>query len=895
MSTNNLNNIFRENVVKPSLRMKGLLTIGLAFVCASSILLSTALLPMQAAYAQQQLTQQQIEQFKRLPQAQQEALARQYGIDLSMIERQGASTRAIEDPETTRPRDEREPSYDSERDQEDEKRRAEKEKELKPFGYSIFASQPTTFAPVTNAPVPGNYRIGAGDTVMVQMFGQESVSHTLIVDREGRITIPRLGPLTVAGLSYDELKALIRNEISTRMIGMQAAVSMGELRSMQIFVLGEAYQPGAYTVSSLTTISQALLASGGVSDIASLRNVQLKRAGETIVEFDLYDLLIKGDASKDRILQPGDAVFIPSRGPLVAVDGEVVRPALYELKAGETLADAVRFAGGNTASAHMASLRIQGVRDGVRRVTTVDGQRQGSYALRDGDQVYVPRIAEVIDNAIVVSGAVSRQGAVEWRSGIRVNDILRSPTQDLLPDADLNYGLIVREHPDTFELKLYQFDLASAMRGEPEHNLALRPRDELIVFGRFQSSADRILAGFASEDYIAEHDEALEKLELENSLLPEAQRLSKNELVIYQKHSRKKILARVLARVRTQGRVDGSSRTVRISGEVRFPGEYPMVENASVAGYVAAAGGLRDSAHLARAEITRTVMENGVANTDYMSFNLYDALLGNNESSAEVKISARDQINIFRIPEWQNTLDVVVAGEVRFPGTYAVRRGETLRDVIERAGGLTDYAFLEGAIFTRDEIRDQERQRLQALTRELRQEMAQISLTEGGVANYTEMNQLLNDLVRTEAVGRLIVNLADIIDGRRDRDIELRDGDRLVIPGQRRTVSIIGEVQMPSTYRYDEGLSVRDYIERSGGAKRRADDKRIFVVRADGSVEPYSNRRGWFSSNNRVALQPGDTIVVPLNTSYQDNIQLWATSTQILYQMAVAVAAINSI
>ena len=867
------------------------ITPGIVLICASGLLLGSTFLPSQNADAQQELTPQQIEQFKRLPRAQQEALARQYGIDLSMLERQGASSRAPEEPETTRPRDERERADDRERDQEDEKRRAEKEQELKPFGYSIFAGQPTTFAPVTNAPVPGNYRIGAGDTVMLQMFGQESVSHTLIVDREGRITIPRLGPLTVAGLSYDELKELIRNQVSTRMIGMQAAVSMGELRSMQIFVLGEAHQPGAYTVGSLTTISQALLASGGVSDIASLRNVQLKRAGETIVEFDLYDLLINGDASADRILQPGDAVFIPSRGPLVAVDGEVVRPALYELKAGETLADAVRFAGGNTASAHMASLRIQGVRDGVRRVTTVDGQRQGSYALRDGDHVYVPRIAEVFDNAIAVSGAVSRQGAIEWHSGIRVNDILRSPTQDLLPDADLNYGLIVREHPETFELKLYQFDLASAMRGDAAHNLALQPRDELIVFGRFQSSAERIRAGFASEEYVAEYDKAREKLELENSLKPERERLSRSELTVYHKNSRQMILDRVLSRVRTQGQVDGTGRTVRVNGEVRFPGEYPMVENASVAGYIAAAGGLRDSAHLARAEITRTIMEDGMANTDYVSFSLYDALLGN----ADVQVGARDQINVFRIPEWQNTVDVVLEGEVRFPGTYAVRRGETLRDVLERAGGLTDYAFVEGAVFTREEIREQERQRLQALTRELRQEMAQISITEGGVGNYAEMNQLLNDLVSTEAVGRLVLNLGDIIGGVGERDIELRDGDRLVIPGQRRTVSIIGEVQMPSTYRYDAGLSVRDYIERSGGAKRRADDKRIFIVRADGSVEPYSNRRGWFSSNNRVALQPGDTIVVPLNTSYQDNLQLWATSTQILYQMAVAIAAINSI
>lgn len=890
--------------MKRGLYRKRLVKAGIALFCvtlsASGLMLGSSFLPIQAAAAQQssgQPTQAQIEQFKRLPRAQQEALARQYGIDISLLERQGASSGAPDDPETVRPRDgSRNGSQEREREDREEREKREQEPELKPFGYLIFAGQPTTFAPVNNAPVPGNYRIGAGDTVLVQLFGQESVNHTLVVNREGRITIPRLGPLTVAGLSYDELKELIRNQVNTRMIGMQAAVSMGELRSMQIFVLGEAYQPGAFTVSSLTTISQALMASGGVSDIASLRNVQLKRAGETIVEFDLYDLLINGDASADRILQPGDAVFIPSRGPMVAVKGEVVRPALYELKANETLADAIRFAGGPAAAAHLPTVRVQGVRDGQRQVLTVNAVSEARQRLRDGDEVHIPRVAEVLDNAITITGAVSRSGAFEWRQGIRINDILRSPTQDLLPDADLNYGLIIRHSRENFELRLFQFDLASAMRGDAAHNLALQPRDELIIFSRFAAEESRIEAGFASAERIQAVEEKMADMKLENDLLPERERLAAEDMVIYAENSRQELLKRVFARLRAQGQGDGTGRSVRVSGEVRFPAEYPMVENASVAGYIAAAGGLRDSAFLGRAEITRTVitrteMAGDTANTDHVAFNLYDAILG----TTEVELRARDQINVFRIPEWQNTVDVVLEGEVRFPGTYAVRRGETLRNVIERAGGLTDYAFVEGAVFTREEIREQERRRLQALTEELRQEMASISLTEGGVANYSELNQLLNDLTGSEPVGRLVVNLAEIIRGETARDIELRDGDRLVIPGMRSTISIIGEVQVASTYRYDERLTVRDYLERSGGVKRRADDKRIFVVRADGSVVPYSQRRGWFSSNNRVELMPGDTIVVPLNTSYKDNLQLWSTSTQILYQMAVAIAAINSI
>lgn len=869
---------------------RGLLKLAQGAFCAIGLTVSVSFLPVQVSHAQapsQQLTPAQIEQFKQLPRAQQQALARQYGIDLSMIERQGMGVQDMQsDPETLRPRD---LSAEEMRLQEEEEQKAQedknKEPELKPFGYNIFAAQPTTFAPVNNAPVPGSYRIGAGDSVLIQMYGQESITHNLVVDREGRLTIPSIGPLTVAGLSYDELKALIHDQVKNRMIGMQAAVSMGELRSMQIFVLGEAHQPGAYTVSSLTTISQALLASGGISDIASLRNVQLKRAGETIVEFDLYDLLIRGDASKDRLLQPGDAVFIPSRGPLVSVDGEVVRPALYELKAGETLADAMMFAGGALASGHLSSVQIQGVRNGQRQVSTVNAATQGERALLDGDNVYVPPIAQAIDNAVVLSGAVTRPGAIEWRSGLRINNVIPSPTQYLQADADLNYGLVLRQEPSDFSLKVYQFDLASALSGDAEQNLLLQPRDEIFVFSRFQDEANRIQAGFAAEQEEQEYEQAKQALELNNALLPTRQQLAKEKLIVYTENSRQVLLESIFARLR------GSGRIVRVSGEVQFPREYPMVENPSVGGYVSAAGGLRDSAYLARAEITRMVSENDGVTTDYLQFNLYDALIGNEA----VKVLERDQINIFRIPDWLNTVQVTLEGEVRFPGTYDVRRGETLLNVVERAGGLTDYAFTQGAIFSREEIREQERARVAALTRELRQEMASISLTEGGVTNYGEFNQLLNDLGGAEPIGRLVLDFDKILSGDRSRDIQLSDGDRLLVPSQRNTISVIGEVQMPATYRFDDALSVVDYLELTGGLKERGDDDRIFVVRANGSVVPYSERRGWFSSTNQVSLQPGDTIVVPLNTAYTDNLELWVTGTQILYQMAVAITAVSRI
>src|SRR5690554_1522063 len=259
-------------------------------------------------------------------------------------------------------------------------------------------------------------------------------------------------------------------------------------------------------------------------------------------------------------------------------------------------------------------------------------------------------------------------------------------------------------------------------------------------------------------------------------------------------------------------------------------------------------------------------------------------------------IRARDKLNIFRIPEWQDTVDVKIAGEVRFPGTYSVRRGEMLSDLIERAGGLTDYAYANAAVFTREEIRQREGERIEGLVRTLRQELASISLTEGNrLGDYEQLNLLLNDLQGAAPVGRLVLNLPDIITGKKNRDIELRDKDSIHIPAISNSVSIVGEVHMPSTYRFDPAYSVREYIGRSGGTKRRADTDRMFVIRANGEVVPYSPRRGWFSSSERVALEPGDTIVVPLDSSYKATSEVWATSTQIIYQLAVAAAAISRI
>lgn len=859
-----------------------------------------------AGHAAPTPTPAQLQMFKNLPAEQQQALASQYGVSIPSGGQQATSysnPQVIEARDTT--------SHSETKKQSAE---ATKSGSLKRFGLDLFAGSPSTFAPISNVPVPSNYTVGAGDEIVIQLFGKENQTYRLRVNRAGVINFPELGPVQVAGMKFSEVRQSLTTRVEEQMIGMRADISMGELRSMQIFVMGDAYKPGAYTVSALTTISQAIYFSGGLSDSGALRDVQLKRDGKVIAKLDLYDLLLKGDASDDLRLMPGDVVYIAAVGPTVAIKGQVNRPAIYELKPGENYQNAVAMAGGFTANADDTQVEVKRYQpNGSREVLTLDltSNQAKRTVLKNGDAITIAKKNDELTRYIELQGDVAQPGYREWKPGLKVADLFSSLDSAFNRTADVNYALLVREINPQRDIEVLQFNLANALlKPDSRDNLMLESRDRIVVFNRL---SNRNLALLDEDQATAKSlDEAKQDARNDQSQSQQASsqsvsqknvqqllgdtHVSAQELQQLKSNTRRALLAPILLKLQEQSRLGLAPQVAEVFGEVKYPGRYPITENMSVSGLIEAAGGLTYDAFTINAELARRAIDanDERTTTQIQRIDLRKAL--EKRANSDVLIQGRDRLNVLEKPAANLQQTVVLQGEVRFPGTYTVRRGETMSQLLQRAGGLTEFANPKGAIFTREALRQQEQKLLNQYAEEMRKETVKKTFradnnSSSVITDPEKTLQFVEEASKSKALGRMVVQLNRVMLEDPAADFTLEDGDFLYVPTFRNTVSIMGEVQVPVTYLLDNSLDVEDYISKAGGAKKQADEDRIFVIRADGSVfKPTSSY--WFGSHHP-DLEAGDTIVVPLDTNYRDALNIWTAATQILYQTGVAVNALN--
>jgi protein involved in polysaccharide export with SLBB domain len=551
-------------------------------------------------------------------------------------------------------------------------------------------------------------------------------------------------------------------------------------------------------------------------------------------------------------LLPSDVIFIPPVGATVGLSGEVRRPAIYELKNETSAAQLLELGGGLLPEADPTIATLERVNEQRQRVT-VDVNLAGSAGrgqpLRSGDILRIPTIRPTLDDSVVISGHVHRPGEYQFRPGMRLADVLSS-LDELEPNADQRYILVRREIPADRSVRVFSADLEKALEMPAgAANFELAPRDRIFVFDR-ESGRDRIIQPLMRE-------------------------------------------------LQMQSRIGEPTLEVSIAGKVKVPGKYPLEPGMRVSDLLRAGGSLDEAAYGGQAELTRyEVSASGSRQAELIEIDLRKALDG--DATANLALRPFDYLVIKEVPLWAAQEEVEIRGEVKFPGRYPIHRGETLRSVMARAGGLTDLAFADGAVFTREELKERERKQLATLATRMESDLAQASLMSAQEAGkdagqaLAVGQSLLANLREAKPVGRLVIDLDRASSARAgsEQDIVLKDGDRLIVPRVTQEVTVMGEVQSATSHLYRADLARNDYISMSGGLTPRGDEDRIYVVRADGSVVTRTDN-AWFNAGG-VDIKSGDTIVAPLDLERMRPLPFWTAVTTIVYNLAIAAAAVTS-
>jgi protein involved in polysaccharide export with SLBB domain len=657
------------------------------------------------------------------------------------------------------------------------------------FGQRYFDEAERT--PVDRVPVPVDYVLGPGDELYIRAWGSLDMDYRATIDRNGQINIPRVGSIGIAGLKAGEVEGHLRSQVGRIFRNFSLNVTLGQLRSVQVFVVGQARRPGSYTVSSLSNLISVILSTGGPGANGSMRHVQLKRDGQVVSELDIYDFLVRGSKGNNARLQPGDVIVFNPAGPRVALMGALDTPAIYELKAGgESIADVLAYGGGTNASTNPNNAQLERIDNSnpaaprvvsmVELAGAVDRAR-----LRDGDILTLFGVAPRFSNAVTLRGNVAAPLRYPFTPGMRISE--------LIPD-----------------------------------------REALIT-----------------PDYY----------------------VRKNKLVQF---------------------TNGSDvSAAKLERDVRNLLDEPNWEYAAIE----------------RLNTDRVAME-------LIPFNLGKAVI-DRDPAHDLVLQPGDVITIFgradiRNPVSSQTRLVRVQGEVRAPGIYQIRAGETLPQLIERVGGVTPEAYLFGTEFAREETRRQQQLALDEAVNRLETQLASeaagnaasLAATDSQSAAALRLAQgeaakaQLRKLKAMRASGRISLELPTTAFGTSDLPgLQLEDGDRVTIPAKPAFVFAVGAVANNNALLWKPGRKASNYLD-IAGVDADADFDNLFIVRADGTVL-HSSRRGWFSNIEKVELMPGDTVVVPGKTNRET---FWASFTrglkdwsQIFYQFGLSAAAIQTL
>ncbi len=820
---------------------------------------------------------------------------------------------------------------------------------LEYFGYSYFFDQPSTFAPLNNVPVPPDYLIGPDDNIKIILYGNSNAKYTLEVTRDGDIFIPEIGPLFVAGITFKDLKELIKEIVSSELIGTQVSVTLGSLRSIDIFVLGSANKPGMYSISALSTLTNAIIKSGGIDIAGSLRNIKLKRNGKDITTFDFYDLFLKGDTTNDVRLMQGDVIFIEPIGKTAGIRGEVNRPGIYELTEAEQLRELIKFAGNTKPKANLPSAELTRINTSNRSFDLISVDLSHDKNLKidinAGDLLSVYSVVNNLKKAVLLQGHAQQPGFYAWKDGMRIGDLFTS-VNDLLENTELTYVLIERRNLNSQEFEYLQVNLEQLFKEtNSKENILLNDQDKIILFPS-SISIDSIKTRLIADNY--KYDEEIEQYILEDEWVSEANLRKSIEQSIEQEKfptlsqgtsnqaltsaqtekkyfeysyndycffrrgflqeylgednndfdaqsianfCKRQLLEPILSSIKKNG-TNQDLGIIKVFGNVYSPGEYPLTRNMVLADAINAASGKKDATYDSEIELISQIKVGKYFDTANRSVNLSDA--------QDISLKNLDVVTVKQLASMTGT--VTIEGEVYFPGVYPIQKNETITSLIKRAGGITDNSDIDAAFFQREALINADIEQLNRAKDDLRRK---VFLSNQSGENFgqeknmfdpealTALTELISNSEEREGFGRMVVDLNAILSGA-TQDIALENLDFLRIPKKRDTVSIVGEVYVKTSHKFQDNYSIDDYLSLSGGITTYGDQDAIYIIKSNGSIISSSKLSSGFFRSGESQIEPGDTIIVPLLIQPFSAIRASTEISQIVYQMAIAAAAVNS-
>lgn len=689
---------------------------------------------------------------------------------------------------------------------------------IKVFGRDIFRTANLTFEPSMNIATPVNYRLGPGDQLQIEVWGASEANITQKVTPDGYISIPNVGPINVNGLTVQAASNRIKAKLSQIYSGMASSnvnlstnvkVSLGQIRTIQVNIMGEVARPGTYALSSFSTVFHALYKAGGMSRMGSLRNIKVVRGGRTVATVDVYDYIINGRSHSDIRLQEGDVILASPYEALVLIKGKVKRPMYYEMKSSESIRTLIGFAGGFSNDAYRGSVTVDRNNSKERTVATVDDMNFGVFKVKDGDVVSVGEILDRYDNRIEVKGAVYRPGYYELGKDIQTVRDLIQRADGLLEYAFTNRAVLHRENDDK-TLEVIALNVKAILDGT-EPDVTLQKNDVLFIPSKY---------------------------DLE------------------------------------------SKGTLEIRGEVYNPNIFPFAANTKLEDLIIMAGGLTESASTVRVDVTRRIIDKKgtkkqkeIAKT--YTFGVKEGFVV--EGDPGFVLEPYDQVFVRRSPGYSEKINVTVAGEVEFEGDYALNvRNERLSDVIEKAGGLTEFAYIDGARLERQMTPEEYKQA---------QELMAMVKSNNQISGNDSI--VVPTVSRTYSVG---INLKEIMENPHSAiDPVLQEGDVIVVPQYMNTVSVSGSVRKPNSVVYNPKMKLKDYINEAGGYAERARKSGTFILYPNGHIKELGRNA------KAKDIVGGSKIIVPQKGRSQWNLATsLSTVTTSVSMLAVIASLINA-